>query len=93
VHLDALFSSTTLREVYTPIAQGALYPDSHLARYLLRDDTDSAMEPLEYALYLPGYLGEHKKGPQLGHLVLGAGDRLKGYLEEVDTTLPLGTFL
>ncbi|KAJ6485275.1 hypothetical protein DFH09DRAFT_1339797 [Mycena vulgaris] len=80
--LDSLHQSTTRHEAYTPIGSGVLSPDSHLARYLLADDDQSNAEPLENALYLPGYLGECEESVrQLGGIVLGDPSlRLDGYL-------------
>ncbi|KAJ6552567.1 hypothetical protein DFH09DRAFT_1272078 [Mycena vulgaris] len=88
MNLDALYASCTHREPYLPIGDGKLKPDSHLGRYLLSDDPDSACEPFLNALYIPGYLGEPDEEDvhQLGRIILGDPERLlAGYIMTSDS--------
>ncbi|KAJ6482818.1 hypothetical protein C8R47DRAFT_1073414 [Mycena vitilis] len=87
VHLDAILASSILREPYVPIGQGRLEPDSIVARYLM---THSASDPIDEAVYLPGYLGEYHEGTQLGVSLLGDPERtIEGYYRHPQAPLPI----
>jgi hypothetical protein len=75
VNLDDIYSTSTTRAAYVPIGKAKLEPDSLLARYLLTDNEYNMKDPLLFARYAPGYLGEHGEREQLGKLVLGEPDR------------------
>ncbi|KAJ7829622.1 hypothetical protein B0H13DRAFT_1916387 [Mycena leptocephala] len=71
LNLDDIYSTSTTRAAYVPIGKANLEPDSLLARYLLTDDECNMKDPLLFARYASGYLGEHGEREQLGKLVLG----------------------
>lgn len=78
MNLTDLFKTTIHREPYTPIGEGPLQPDSHLARYLRADDCDVVRDFPAKPIFVPGYLGEAGERRQLGCLQLGDSERVVG---------------